>query len=172
MGPSGSPPRGETRRIVAAAMASMLLILAGCGDGGRLPLYPATGTVLVDGRPARGVEVRLHPVDRVGDLDAPRPFASSGEDGGFRLGTYLKGDGAPAGRYKVTLFWSDRPPRSDPGDDLLGGRYADPARSALEVTISEGDNRLGPFEVQKAPKGPRRPRARPDMDGLDAAPSR
>src|SRR5262249_55059052 len=112
-------------RLVLGALALAVAIAppSGCGRDGRPPLFPATGRVLADGQPARGVEVRLHPFNRSRDFDAERPFATTGEDGSFRLGTREKEDGAPEGRYRVTLFWSDRPPGADPGDDLLGGRY-------------------------------------------------
>lgn len=167
--PRWKPGRGR-RQLTGAAW---LLLFIGCGDDGRLPLFPATGRVLVGGQPAAGVEVRLYPVDRLGDMDALRPFATTGEDGGFQLGTYEEADGAPAGRYKATLFWPDRPPGPSPPDDRLGGQYTDPARSALEVTIAEGENPLEPFSVPAvaapAKRRPSRP-ARPDFDGLDIVP--
>lgn len=162
------------RRLRALAAILTALALGGCGGvGDRVPLFPATGRVLVDGRPAKGVQVRLSPADRPDDIDALRPFATTGDDGAFRLGTYQDGDGAPAGRYKATLFWPDRPPGTSPPTDLLGGRYDDPGQSGLEVTIAEGTNQLEPFRAEKAPaptrKPPTRP-ARPSPDGLDDAP--
>ncbi len=35
------------------------------------------------------------------------------------------------------------------GPDRLRGRYGDPARSGLKVTIKEGENALPPIEVEK-----------------------
>jgi hypothetical protein len=146
-----------------------LFAIGGCGDAPAVPLYPASGRVLVDGRTAAGVEVRLHPADRTDDLDAAVPFAATGEDGGFRLGTKVKGDGAPAGRYRATLTWPDGPPGPSPRGDLLGGRYRD-AKSGIEVTIAAGDNAIPPFEVKKAPepalKRPASKKARPDTDAF------
>jgi hypothetical protein len=168
--PNDNRPTRRGRRT-PAALAAALLLATGCGGAdGRVPLFPASGSVLVDGRPAVGVQVRLHPLGAIGDIDALKPAGASGQDGSFRLGTYEGDDGAPAGRY--TLYWPEAPPDgSNSPDDLLGGRYADPAHSGLEATITEGENRLPPFEVEKAaaPGRPRRPPprpARPDPDGV------
>ncbi|WP_435016091.1 hypothetical protein TA3x_003651 [Tundrisphaera sp. TA3] len=145
-----------------------LLLVAGCGGGGpAVPLHPASGTVEVDGKPAAGVMVRLHPADALDDIDRPQPFATTGEDGSFRLGTFEKEDGAPAGSYKVTLFLPDRP-LAGPGTpiDLLGDRYTHPARSGLDATIVEGPNQIPPFQVLKVPR-PRRAPQPPSSNGID-----
>jgi hypothetical protein len=151
--------------------ASLFLLAAGCGGGeDRVPVFPAKGKVLVDGQPAGGVQLRFYPEGAAADLDALKPAAVSGEDGSFRLGTYETSDGAPAGRYKVTLYLPKEPPNgANSPDDLLGGQYIDPGRTTLEATISEGENELRPFEVKKAPEAgrPSPPRAtRPDSDGV------
>lgn len=128
-----------------------LLIVPGCGPGDRLPLYSSAGSVVVDGQPAQGVEVRLHPANRFGDPDALRPFATTETDGSFDLGTYEAGDGAPAGSYRATLFWPDRPPGPDHPNDRLEGAYADPETSDFRVTISESANTIPPFQAQTSP---------------------
>jgi prepilin-type N-terminal cleavage/methylation domain-containing protein/prepilin-type processing-associated H-X9-DG protein len=156
-----------------SALAALLVCLptAGCRRGTSVPLFPGSGAVVVDGRPAAGVEVRFHPLDAPDDPDAPRPFAVSGEDGRFHLGTFERDDGAPEGRYRATLFWPDRPPGATPPGDRLGGRYNDPRRSTFEVTIAPSENRLPPFEADTPPASarPRKPskRTRPDTTGLE-----
>ena len=157
--------------VLAVSLSwAMLGMAAGCGDSAnRVPLHPTSGKVLVDGAPAKGVEVRFYRTDQLNDIDALRPFATTGEDGGFQVGAYEKGDGAPAGRYKVTLFWTDRPPGSEPGPDVLGNQYTNAANSSLEVTISEGNNALTPFEVKKGARPAAKPTpksSKPDPDGL------
>jgi hypothetical protein len=154
-----------------AWLAPVLTLAAGCGGGEtRVERFPASGMVRVDGKPAGGVQVMLHPADGIGDLDALKPTATSDAEGAFQVGTYGKGDGAPAGRYKVTLYLPASPPTgSNSPDDLLGGRYLDPATSPLEATIGAEQNRLGPFEVSKAARPPRSPKnrpSRPDADGV------
>jgi len=99
--------RIDNHRRVVAGLLMMLAgaIAAGCREATlRVPLHPTTGRILVDGKPAQGVEVRLHPAGELGSIDALTPFAATGEDGGFTLGTYAMEDGAPEGRYRVTLF--------------------------------------------------------------------
>jgi hypothetical protein len=150
-------------RAVPSLLFATFLIL-GCGGDGRVPLFPADGKVLVDGKPAAGVVVRLVPADALGDHDALQPFATTGENGDFSLGTYDKGDGAPAGRYKVTLFQPDRPPGPAHPNDLLGGQYADPQLSKIEVVISEGPNTLKPFEVNRAAAAPQQSPVLHDAD--------
>ena len=146
-------------------------LLAGCGGDGGVPLYPASGQVLVNGQPAAGVEVRLHPADRPGDLDAPRPFAVTRENGSFELGTFAEGDGAPAGRYLVSLVWPEEPARREPPEDRLNWAYSDPHKSALRATIAEGETALEPFRVafgeEPRVRATTRPRnaGRPGPDG-------
>jgi hypothetical protein len=152
-----------------ALFLTMAVLATGCGDDNRLPLSPASGRVLVDGQRAAGIQVRLVPADRLDDPDALRPFAVTGDDGSFRLGTYTMEDGAPAGRYKAIIIWPMPPPHDS--SDRLGGRYNDPVRSTWDVTIAVGDNVLSPFEASK-PAGPA-PRRGPsrsskaDAAGLD-----
>jgi hypothetical protein len=160
-------------RINGPAILIVAAALSGCGDDGREPRHPASGRVVVDGRPEAGIEVRLYPADRIDDLDAPRPFATTGEDGVFRLGTDEEADGAPAGSYTLTLFWPDRPPGPSPPEDRLGGRFSDPKATEFTVSITEGDNDLGPFEVESTPV-PTPPRAgglpSDDVDGFGGPP--
>jgi len=146
----------------------LMVCIGGCGDDGRVPLFPAEGRVLVDGQPVAGVEIRLYPADQVDDVDALRPYATSGTDGGFRLGTYEKEDGAPEGRFKVTVYWLDPESKSATPDDLLGGQYADASKPAQEVTIEQGKNQLPTIEVKKRATRPSRSRpTQPDMDGVN-----
>ena len=155
----------------------LTLLATGCGSNdGQLPLHPTRGQVVIDGQPAAGVQVRLHPLDRANDPNAPQPFAATGADGAFRLGTYTKDDGAPVGRYRATLFWPDRPPGPSAPMDRLDGQYNRPAQSGLEVTIAEGHNELKPFDIQTPPKRtttrPRTSRpARRDVDALGDPPT-
>jgi hypothetical protein len=147
--------------------------LSGCGDADpdRVPLQPASGRVIADGRPAAGVLVRFRPADALDSLDALVPFGTTDEEGVYILGTYEAGDGAPTGRYKVTLFWPDRPLGLEPAEDLLGGVYAQADRTELEATIGEGEQIIPPFEVAKSAATPKKSSARKkptfDPDGLE-----
>ncbi|WP_010587966.1 hypothetical protein [Schlesneria paludicola] len=86
--------------IVSLAVASL-----GCGNSGRVKVYPASGTVSIDGKPARSVKLILQPKS----IEAKAPPASGAvaDDGGFRLTTYQSEDGVAEGEYFVLV-------RSDP----------------------------------------------------------
>lgn len=126
--------------------------LASCKDGteGRLPVFPVTGSVLQKELPAPGAIVTFHPLDPAVPATI-RPNAQVEVDGTFRLTTYESGDGAPAGEYAVTVFWPE-PPQSpvdapDSGPDRLQGRFADPERSSLRVSVPEAATEFEPFRI-------------------------
>ena len=89
--------------VVLVACAS--LWLNSCGRSNRLPVYPVKGTVLVDGKPAKGVQLSFWPENGAADVGAYSPQAETDENGAFVLSTYEPGDGAPAGKYSVTARW-------------------------------------------------------------------
>jgi hypothetical protein len=135
---------GGVRRVVLAAG---LALVAGCGDGKPAP-YPVSGKVLVKGKGADGAIVRLWPVDADGP-DAVRPLGYVQPDGTLQLTTHRENDGAPAGRYKVTVEWRPKKKNStEPdGPDRLNGRYADPKASKIEVTVNRGETTLDPIDL-------------------------
>ncbi|MDX1965172.1 MAG: hypothetical protein SFX18_18655 [Pirellulales bacterium] len=109
-----------------AIFASFCLILAvsGCGEA---PPATVTGQVLVDGKPAEGVQMMF-----VEDIDYtagdPKYGACVSQAGGNFSVTYSKGEaGLPAGNYKVLFFWyvdgagNTLPPNKKP-DEVPGGR--------------------------------------------------
>src|ERR1700676_5404174 len=95
-------PRFES--FVRFGLLSALLFTSfGCGDG-RKTLYPVTGEVFVDGKPAQDAFVYLVPVDaadpnNVHPFALVHPFARVDENGAFAVTTYNTGDGAPSGEY-------------------------------------------------------------------------
>src|SRR5262245_62008275 len=128
----------------------LVFLCASCGKDGRKPVFPAEGKVLVgkDKKPAAGAMVIFHPADP-SDGDPNKPRANVGDDGSFTLTTYTQNDGAPAGDYVVTIEWPG--PRKNPfdpgGPDRLGGRYSNPKKSKLRVTIEAQPNELKPIEL-------------------------
>ena len=124
--------------------APLLLGLVGCGGDREAVIYPVWGTLTVGGRPAANAMVAFHRLDRPGSR-AALPVASTGPDGSYRLTTRAAGDGAPAGRYAVTVVWpDDSRPRDEcehiAEHDRFEGRYADPAGSPWRVTVGPGGN--------------------------------
>ena len=80
----------------------------------------------------------------------PKPGAQVKKNGEFRLSTYQSYDGAPAGRYAVTIIYPS-PERKENdeniGPDLLQGRYADPKTSPLKIEVKEQNNNLATFNI-------------------------
>jgi hypothetical protein len=103
---------------------------------------------MVDGQPAVGAQVTLHPVHGQDfDQRGSRPTGLVTADGTFSLTTYQPDDGAPAGRYVVTVFWAENPDALEPSPDRLQGRYLAPTESTLQVEIPEAETELPPLEL-------------------------
>jgi hypothetical protein len=135
------------------ALIVAVAVCAGCG-GGRVPVYPASGSVMWQGRPAAGARV-VFVSDQQRDMtgrDAAIPAATTDAQGRFHLTSYEEGDGAPAGQYKVAVTWYEVVRGHDDPEqvverDRLEGKYADAETSGLTATIAAGDNALPPFEL-------------------------
>jgi hypothetical protein len=128
----------------------VFLCLASCG-GIKHPhkTYPVSGQVLVNGQPAKGVEVGLHPQGDMGG-NPYFPMALTDEEGKFLLTTYEGDDGAPSGDYQVELTWPTYRKKLGNGPDRLGGKYAKGASSGLKVHIDESAavNVIPPFDIK------------------------
>ena len=120
-------------------LAGLALAPPGCGkkeEAERLPLYPVEGKVYFATRPAANAHVWLHPVEK-GDLICPRPHGLVQQDGSFKLSTYDKEDGAPAGAYRATITWSkaSKLKGDHEGESLLPPHYQDPLNSGLPILV-------------------------------------
>jgi hypothetical protein len=105
--------------------------------------------VFYKGKPAEGARVTLVPLEGV--ADTPNPGAQVRKDGSFRLSTFRSHDGAPDGRYAVTIVYPSPARKVDDenaGPDLLGGRYADPKTTPLRADVRDGPNDLEPFRLE------------------------
>ena len=119
------------------------LTVSGCGsapqDAPKVPIYPLSGTVTLDGKPIGGAFVVLHALQgaKVGDIT---PNGVTDENGKFELSTYAPNDGAPEGSYSATVSWPERLSSggSEPeyGRERLPVRYQNPANSGLVVAVS------------------------------------
>src|ERR1043165_2962354 len=107
---------------------------------GRVPVYPVQGKVIVNGAPADGARVVFYPIsDELRKPGMPVPEGITDSLGVFKLKSYVAGDGAPEGEFKVGVVWLEpMPPNADPDvferRDRLGDKYADPGRSKLTAT--------------------------------------
>jgi hypothetical protein len=119
--------------------ALVAVVVAGCSDPNRP--YPVSGTVIFEnGEPAReaaGGTITFN--------SAELKKSSVGEiqpDGTFRLTTTRKDDGAPPGRYKVTVM-NPLPP-DNPGQPapkrVIDRRYESLQTTDLEETVQPKSN--------------------------------
>ena len=143
--------------VLRLAPALGLLAAAACGGGpDRVEVYPVSGQVLYDGKPAAGVQVFLQPTSAPTIPDIPcNPHGTTGPDGRFTLSTFGEGDGAAEGGYQVILLW---PPETkedeEPTDtDRLLGWYT-AVHSPLTAEIRPGSNELEPFRLPVKSKPP------------------
>ncbi|MDB5306145.1 MAG: hypothetical protein JWO38_347 [Gemmataceae bacterium] len=136
---------------VATAIAGMLCL--GC-SGSEQVTYPVEFQVQVQGKPAVGATVVLHPVGS-GDPKTPRPTGKVGESGTVKLSTFAQDDGAPPGEYTVTVDWREEKTVTVGSDqikdfspDKLKGRYSRPdGTTAPRVTVEKKPNQLPPLQL-------------------------
>lgn len=142
------------RRVLPLILAIAVQCLAmGCFSSTLTPprTVPVSGSVTHQGKPVPGVRVKFHPQFDIGKLEFI-PYGETGADGKYVLNTGALGNGAPRGKYIVTL---ERPDIGiDPKDGLeaevdgLKGAYSDPAKSEWIVTLKDGENVLDPFQIK------------------------
>ncbi len=130
----------------------VLIGLLGCGHDDDTPkVFPVSGRILVNGRPAPGAELSFHSLSA--EDEKKKPFAIADANGSYRPSTRLANDGAPAGDYAVTVVWpkviKGVGGEEDRGPDQLRDRFSSPQRPAAKVTIIEGDNQLPPIELKR-----------------------
>ncbi len=139
-----------TNRVLLLLLAAVALGGTACRRGGREPVYPVSGKVYYQGKPAAGATVTFVRRDALA-AKATWPGGQVGPDGSFRLSTYKSFDGAPAGRYAVTIVYPS-PERKENGEnagpDLLNGRYADAKTTPLSAEVKKGANNLEPFQLE------------------------
>lgn len=110
----GRPGFGRTASAIVRAVA-LLLLPACCGCDWWLRITEVSGTVMLEGQPAGGVQLVFEPLV----TSRPRAFARTRNDGTFRLGRQGTGNrgGAAPGRYRVKLL-SDREGEGEDGTSL------------------------------------------------------
>jgi hypothetical protein len=104
----------------------------------RPPCHQVEGIITLDGKPLNQAVIVFHPDGRnAGQFE---PKGETNQDGKFALTTFKKDDGAPAGKYRVTVGVPERDDKGRPkkGTDLLKGKYGDPKTAVLTVEVREG----------------------------------
>lgn len=121
----------------------LLSLSAGCSTTPP-KTFPVQGSVkTTTGEPCSGALVVFHPTEEA-RLNAPKPFATCGVDGAFRLTTFQEGDGAAPGEYAVTVVWPSDVVAGEMslssegkavGADRLRNNYGDPRSPRLKATV-------------------------------------
>lgn len=130
--------------LSSVALLAVVTALAGCSNSGSPweKTHPVSGVVTYKGQPLADAEIAFFPLEK----DAPetvRPKAKSTAGGKFTVWTYNPGDGAPVGKYKVTVVHNEVAVSKDtivakPND--LPPKYASRESTDLELQIVAGNN--------------------------------
>lgn len=151
--------------MVVMMLATAVSLAAGCHRKSRLEVAPVHGKVTYQGRGVPKATVVFIPTGETTEkLHKIQPFCFAEDDGSFKLKTYLDGDGAPPGTYRVRIVVvpsgpAGRPGKDDPATSGAGApavnvpadmikKYSDDKTSGIEVTVQAGDNELPPFELK------------------------
>lgn len=127
-----------------------LCLLAGaatsCGqqaEPARLAAFPVTGKVYLNQKPLIRALVVFHPINPP-DGPAFRGYAQTTADGSFSLSTFLPHDGAPVGKYKVTVHLQDE----DNGPGRVPPGYGQVETTGIIVEVKAQTNTLPTFHLR------------------------
>ena len=143
----------SVRKLLVTAVSALLVLGCAKANSGRIPVYPTSGKLTLKGQPVEGAEVAFY--SSTPELTGPGtvpPVGVTDASGVFHLRSYDPDDGAPAGKFNVTIIWPEATASGGDSEmqqrkDRLQGRYADPVKSGLAVDVSEGGGELPPFEL-------------------------
>ena len=122
----------------SAAIAALVLFLAGCDSSGLGRIVPVKGKVMLDGKAVPTGSLVFKPDSAKGNTATFEPASQIGADGSYSLFTKEK-QGAPLGWYKVGVVAQEANP-SDPYATmkaLVPQRYNDPETSGIAVEVVE-----------------------------------
>ncbi len=148
-----------TRRAAAgfAMLSTLTLTTWASGCGGDPGLGRVSGRITYKGEPVPGGTVFFSP-EEAGKRGAQGPIDS---DGNYTLGTFDTGDGAPAGRHRVSVV-AQGPDKPIPakmkgkmmeedmqgtGDPLVPRKYFSAESSGLTAEVVGGQSNTFDFEL-------------------------
>lgn len=128
-----------------------LVLFSGCG--GSKPwetAYPASGILTHKGQPVKDAELAFFPLDEKVP-ESVLPKAKTNENGEFNVSTYNNGDGAPAGKYKVTAIHHEivitgESMTAKPND--LPKKYSSKETTDLIVEIDQKATKIPPIDLK------------------------
>lgn len=146
-------------RSAGLVMLLALPVLVGCqkADPPKIAVFPVSGKVtLVGGEIPAGARLVFHAVNPSDPLQAGvAPTAIVAQDGTYKVGSYEKEDGAPAGEYKVTITWEkliETPEEVYNGPNVLPVDYSKEATTPVTVTVQSGPTEVPPIAIEPAKK--------------------
>jgi hypothetical protein len=122
------------RRRLAAGLLLGGLAAAGCGGK---KTYPVEGQVVVKGGGVPAEALAGYVVTFESEVEKVGATGSVGKDGTFRMTTTKNGDGAVAGKHRVSLI-----PETWDAKMVLPSRYHRLETSGLEVTVEPRTNEI------------------------------
>lgn len=133
------------------------LLVCGCSGGSNLPARsPVTGTVLLHGEPAAGVNVQFIPLDEVKGRSASGQTDAQGK---YVLQTFEAKDGAVPGDYKVVVTRPISDAEAFKDKKVEGGgttgsegkkipeKFTNPKTTDLQATVEAAPNEI-PFDLK------------------------
>jgi hypothetical protein len=94
--------------------------------------------------------VHFHPQAKSDKEEPVYPIGVVDSNGEFKLSTFSPDDGAPPGKYGVTVTWTERiKGKEDMERTLVPKRYMDPKLSGLSAEVAAKSNELPPYQLTK-----------------------
>lgn len=153
-------------RVLLALFVANMTFLSGCGsnDGPVIanakPTFPVSGELVLDGKPAVGVNVMLIPAAEAAEFSGGYMEEGYGgihtgktdTVGKFAISTYLLNDGAPAGEYVAAFQRSLKEKDADNpkyrGVAAFNARFRNVGETGVSVTVKDGGSTdLGKIEL-------------------------
>jgi hypothetical protein len=146
-------------------VAVVLSGVVGCTGEAKLSgLAPASGVVKQKGSPLAGATVTFAPAPGTSNRAA---YATTDQEGKFKLTTLKSGDGVMPGDYLVTVTKTEtvgkvytpeeanqyynehqKPPPSPEVKNVVGEKFANGETSGLKATVKKGEKNEFTFEVE------------------------
>jgi 3',5'-cyclic AMP phosphodiesterase CpdA len=104
--------------------------------------FPVAGVVTIDGKPLAGATVSFYRLNTETERYVNVADGLTDTEGRYKLTTYAKFDGCPAGEFVVTVVKTGRGYYDGETDEKnkLPAAYATAAKSEIKVKVAEGSN--------------------------------
>lgn len=135
-------------------------VILGCAEESSfkspVPVFPAFGKILYQGKPLAGIILIFHPADENQKIKSQ---ATTDEDGKFVATTFKTADGAPEGDHTITLVVTSNDSdssREDAATEIqirkdrpvqFPSKYQNLATSPLKVKVAKNQPNLGILEI-------------------------